>query len=162
MTTKRRPGAAQARAAWEQLAERKAIVTAADLQARWGLTQQRVQKLVAPTAGFAEPISGGYGAIWLAADVDEWTQANKTRPGKPGPRSAMPELGVADADADREAWQAIKRSGGLTTIAELAAEWGITERAARNRTKRDGFPEPVTAGRWLNAEIQAAAALPER
>lgn len=155
VATKRRPTAAEARAAWEQLADREAIVTVADLQARWNLTQQRVQQL-ADLDSFPEPLSGRYGAVWLAADIDDWSRDYNERPGKPGPRShALPtrELADVDADADRQAWETVKRSGGLATTADLAAKWGITERAARNRTKRDGFPPPAIAGRWLRAEI---------
>lgn len=146
------PGAAKARAAWDELRGRRAVVTAADLQTLWNLTQQRVQQLLA-TDDFPEPLSGGYGAVWLLADVDEWSHKYNERPGKPGPRSQALPLADVDAAADRATWQTVQRSGGLVTTTELAELWGITERAARNRTKRDGFPPPASAGRWLRAEV---------
>jgi predicted DNA-binding transcriptional regulator AlpA len=156
VATQRRPTPEQARAAWDELAELGAAVSVADLQQRWNITQQRVQQLVA-LDGFPQPISGGYGSLWLAADVEDWRRRHNERPSKPGPRpQSLPAPSAKqDAAAERTAWAIVERSGGLVTIADLADLWGIGERAARDRTKQHAFPAPASTGRWLRAEVES-------
>lgn len=43
------------------------------------------------------------------------------------------------------AWDAIQRAGGLVSVQDLAARWGITRQAVDKRTRQQGFPPNVKA-----------------
>lgn len=40
--------------------------------------------------------------------------------------------------------RAVAAAGGLATVRELAAEWGVSEQALGDRIARGTFPEPFT------------------
>lgn len=59
-------------------------------------------------------------------------------------------------DAARRGWEAVVKSGGLVTVADIARRWGVEHETARGYTGHPKFPKPVArAGRsdlWLAAE----------
>lgn len=82
----------------------------------------------------------------------------------PKPPADLDELRKAAARADR-AWQSCAAAGGLVTLADIAARWGVDRGTVRGyRNRREDFPEPVaTIGPsevWTTAAIDLWRATP--
>lgn len=74
-----------------------------------------------------------------------------------GDSTDLGELGVA-AQRARELADELAKLGGVVTVADLEARWGITYSTAHDYVRRDGFPAPWqsigTRGQlWLAAEV---------